>query len=807
MTVKSAFVVDNDVVFLNVITDILTHEGYRVRTARDGREALAGILQSPPDVLFTDLIMPKISGEQLIAYIRDCENLRHMTIVVISAAIIEYAGHERISADYFIVKSDIHTFRRQLQKIAGDIFCGLSSEREQADPNLTLRSRKIVEELLNSRQNILQILENMRAGLLVYDDDLRILSANPAAEILIGKPASLILGTPVEDHMEVSYWTLLQALMKPSGDIPVFRDMKICIRDRVLDLNISHLWNPMDGSWKGGLILMHDVTRIERLHRYLEAAARVASMLLKRENVHGQVKAVLEILGRASGASRSYWYRNSQDASGNIGMSLKAEWCAEGIFSRHIANDSRRQYYHNGLSRWYQELAADRIISGSIHDFPLSEQEILRNFSICSMALIPLLVRGKFEGFIGFDNCSEDIPWKNPEVNLLRLATDSLAKAFEYDASLIEKHYLQNQLLHSQRMKFMGEISAGIAHNFRNILSGVMGNAELINLKYPDVEGIQKYTSGIISIAKSGSDMIAGLMKFSRMESKGSKRIFNLSDVLEECYQIISTSFRKQIVIRKKWPALLLLEGEPSELTQVFMNLFTNAQDAMPEGGTLQIEAAISDQRVIVRVSDTGCGMTEETTRKIFDPFFTTKDAGKGTGLGLSTAYGIVHNHDGNIQVMSQPGLGTVFTLSFPVPEAPLQQGQEDDGVLIHGHGEKVLIVDDDESIFEVLRNLLETYGYRVVTVKSGRDAIDIYPKCRPDVILLDRNMPDMDGIATARQLLALNPAVRIIIASGYEADGPNGIPRYLQDTIKGYIVKPCEIAGLLKLLNEVLVQ
>ncbi len=807
MTVKNAFVVDNDVIFLNVISDILTREGYRVRTARDGREALTGILQSPPDVLFTDLIMPKISGEQLIAYIRDRDHLRRMTIVVVSAAIIEYAGHEKISADYFIVKSDVHTFRRQIQKISRDIRQGLPSKREPDDTDMTLRSRRIVEELLNSRRNILQVIENMKAGLLVYDEDLRILSANPAAEILFGKPASLILGTPVEDHMDTAYWKPLQALMKPSKAMPLSRDLKISIRDKILELNISHLQNAEDLSWRGGLIQMHDVTRIEKLHGYLEAAARVASMLLKRENVHDQIDGVLEILGRAASASRSYWYKNVKDASGNIGIHLKAEWRCDGIPSRHIADDAHLFHYHNGLSRWYQELAADRIISGSLDEFPESEREFPENAGVRSLALIPLLIHGGFEGFIGFDNCSTGILLKAPELNLLRLATDSLAKAFEYDASLVEKNYLQNQLLHSQRMKFMGEISAGISHNFRNILSGIMGNAELINLKYPDMEGIQKYTSGIINIARSGADLIAGLMKFSRMEPRGSKRIFNVSETLQECYQIISTSFRKQIVIRKKWPSILLLEGEPSELSQVFMNLFANAQDAMPEGGALQIDAALSSQKIVIRVSDTGCGMTEETTRKIFDPFFTTKGAGKGTGLGLSTAYGIVHNHNGDIQVMSQPGLGTVFTLSFPVPEAPIQQVQEDNGALIRGRGEKVLIVDDDETIFDIFRNLLETYGYRVLTVSSGQKAIDMYQNCHPDVVLLDRNMPGMDGVAAARQLLAVDPAVKIIIASGYEADGPNGIPRYLQDAIKGYIVKPCEISGLLKLLNEVLKQ
>ncbi len=180
---------------------------------------------------------------------------------------------------------------------------------------------------------------------------------------------------------------------------------------------------------------------------------------------------------------------------------------------------------------------------------------------------MPLLMKGRFEGFIGFDNCFREVPWKEPEIHLMRMATDSLAKAFDYEMSLAEKNKLQDQLLHSQRMKFMGEISAGLSHNFRNILAGILGNAELIRLKYQDIAEIQKCTSGIINIARNGSDLISGLMKFSRMEPRGPKRIFNLSDTLQECCQIISTSFSKHIKIQKKWPQLIAVEGDPSELS------------------------------------------------------------------------------------------------------------------------------------------------------------------------------------------------------------------------------------------------
>ncbi len=222
MIQQNALLVDNDRKFLDILGGILITEGYRVRTARDGKEALAEIHRNPPDVLFTDLIIPKISGEQLIRYVRDNPAIAPMVIVVVSGAILEYSEHEQIAADYFITKSNIHSFRQHVivlsQKIRSRNVSDRSSFGRTLITDQSLRSRKIVEELLNNRQHILQVLENLQAGLLVYDIDLRILSANPAAEILLEKPISLILGRLVEDQFEKDYHASLQKRLQPGDE-------------------------------------------------------------------------------------------------------------------------------------------------------------------------------------------------------------------------------------------------------------------------------------------------------------------------------------------------------------------------------------------------------------------------------------------------------------------------------------------------------------------------------------------------------------------------------------------------------------
>ncbi|OQY05538.1 MAG: hypothetical protein B6I22_07230, partial [Desulfobacteraceae bacterium 4572_123] len=387
-----------------------------------------------------------------------------------------------------------------------------------------------------------------------------------------------------------------------------------------------------------------------------------------------------------------------------------------------------------------------------------------------------------------------------------RSAVDSLAKAFEHEKTQQDKITLQEQLKHSQKMQFMGEISSGISHNFRNILAGIMTSLQLIQLQYPDDPNLQKYAAGMIDLARNGNDMIGGLLKFARKESDRRKSVFNLADALEDTFRIILTAFDQKIKIRKKWPGKLPFEGDRAELSQVFMNLAANAKDAMPEGGLLRITADATNGKLIVSFSDNGCGMDEKTVKRVFDPFFTSKEPGRGTGLGLSIAYGIVKNHGGDLTVRSTPGEGTTFTILLPRPSVEETIGNTMQAAArIIGCGQKILIVDDDQGIVEPLSILLDTMGYSVSAAKSGIEALDKYQAIRPDVVLMDRNMPGMDGQVAIEHLLELDSSARIVILSGYESDGFDGIDDRIAARIKGYVTKPFEVDELTRMLTEVM--
>jgi CheY-like chemotaxis protein len=261
------------------------------------------------------------------------------------------------------------------------------------------------------------------------------------------------------------------------------------------------------------------------------------------------------------------------------------------------------------------------------------------------------------------------------------------------------------------------------------------------------------------------------------------------------------TAFDKKIQIRVDAPEAMPVMGDHSGLNQIIMNLCTNARDAMPDGGELRIEARQKGERVEVIISDTGHGMDKETLGKCFDPFFTTKSVDKGTGLGLSTAYGIAKEHGGDMYAYSELGKGTTFKIYFPAAVAPEKSDREQRQVIASGKGQKILIVDDEIDLLKPMEEMLENLGYCVSSAGNGAEALVKYISWRPDAVLLDRNMPEIDGISCAKKIIEEDPAARIILISGYDERGPNGIDAGSKEFIKGYLTKPMDITELSQLL------
>jgi len=391
------------------------------------------------------------------------------------------------------------------------------------------------------------------------------------------------------------------------------------------------------------------------------------------------------------------------------------------------------------------------------------------------------------------------------QINAVPITWEGGPATLNFVRDITPQKKLEAQLLQAQKMEAIGTMASGVGHNFRNILAVISMQSQILQMKYPDSHALQEIADGINTYVERGAQLIEGLMQFSRKQTKKKYQPLNLADLIRETHQLISISFDKMIDIRIRIPESIPVTGDHSELSQVLMNLFTNARDAMPEGGELCIEAQKEGNRAVVIISDTGAGMDKETQERCFDPFFTTKEVDKGTGLGLSTTYGIVKEHGGDIQVKSTPDQGTTFNISLPLSSSDDLAAQGSSRPMKPGKGEKILIVDDEMDMCRVMEELLKRLGYEAASVNGGSAAIVKYKSWRPDVVLLDRNMPEMDGISCAESIVDYDPGAKIVIISGYDENGPSGMVEEKKRLIKGYLTKPIGMAKLSTQLARVL--
>ncbi len=367
------------------------------------------------------------------------------------------------------------------------------------------------------------------------------------------------------------------------------------------------------------------------------------------------------------------------------------------------------------------------------------------------------------------------------------------------------------QLRQAQRMEAIGTLAGGVAHDFNNILTAILGYTGLLKKMAKD-DGVHKAADVMEKAAKRGAVLTQQLLGFAR-KGKNESAAVDLAVLVEEVIALLQRTVDKSIVMhRTSSPASVVVLGDPGQLQQVVLNLAVNARDAMPDGGELTINTAIvvldeDDCRrragtspgsyARLTVTDTGCGITEEVRRRIFEPFFTTKELGKGTGMGLAMVYGIVQNHGGTIGVRSEVGCGTTVEIylrhaaEITAAEAPRRSGRA-----VPGTG-RILVVDDEEGVREVAADVLRSLGYDVTIATDGAAAVSRYRELADeiDVVLLDLAMPGMGGRECFRALKAINADVKAVLCTGY---GFNVAAQQLLDEgVLGIVAKPYEIEQL----------
>ncbi|MBW2219940.1 MAG: PAS domain S-box protein, partial [Deltaproteobacteria bacterium] len=380
-----------------------------------------------------------------------------------------------------------------------------------------------------------------------------------------------------------------------------------------------------------------------------------------------------------------------------------------------------------------------------------------------------------------------------------------------------EKAKLEAQLQQAQKMESMGTLAGGIAHDFNNLLMGIQGRASLMMMDVDSSHPYNEHLKGIEDYVKSAADLTKQLLGFAR-GGKYEVKAIDLNKLIINQNRMFGRT-RKEINIQEKFEKdLWATEVDQGQIEQVLLNLYVNSWQAMPGGGDLyvQTENIVIDESfnrpyhveqgkyVKVSVTDTGVGMDEATQQRIFDPFFTTKEMGRGTGLGLASVYGIIKSHGGSIDVFSEKGEGTTFNIYLPASEKEIVKEKKPQEEVLKG-AETTLLVDDEDMILDVGRGIMEKLGYKVLTAKSGEEAIGVYEKNHDkiDMVILDMVMPGMGGGETYDKLKEINPGIKVLLSSGYSINGQAS--EILDRGCNGFIQKPFNVTDLAKSIRKVL--
>ena len=391
---------------------------------------------------------------------------------------------------------------------------------------------------------------------------------------------------------------------------------------------------------------------------------------------------------------------------------------------------------------------------------------------------------------------------------------------------ITEHKRLDTQFIHEQKMEAIGTLTGGIAHDFNNVLQGISGYTQLLLMKKPANDPDRDYLGHVEELTQVASRLIRQLLIFSR---KGEKKIGPL-DLNREVTRVMRPLVRmipRMISVETHLSDdLHQIRADRRQLESVIMNLVSNARDAMSDGGRLVIETknttldewfcrdhigSVPGKYVMLTVSDNGCGMDRKTVSHIFEPFYTTREIGRGTGLGLATVYGIVKDSDGYITCSSDPGQGTLFSVYFPAlgvvgDEKDLPVAEEPEIIVpVRKQTGTILVVDDESPILDIACDILGQYGYTTMTAENGERAIEIYEKeqDRIALVLLDIGMPGMGGYRCFQELVRMNPAVKVIITTGYAAS--DKVEAMLQAGATGFIGKPYRLVDMIKKVEEVL--
>ncbi len=614
---------------------------------------------------------------------------------------------------------------------------------------------------------------------------------NPRFEMLIGRTREELIGRTLQSanpHLQTFHLELLTYVLS-SWDSTLFVDETL-LPGRVLKIT---LYRPAEHRIA---CLLEDVTSIResevalrRRHEVERRLALIATQLISctRQNIDGIISDSLMQIGKFYGLMRCTVCRIDAETR-RLGMTH--EWCAPGSAS--LISKVQDLPVENFQWRISQLLEFGELWIPDTDHLPpeaAAEREFLARHGISALAMAALYEDDHLSGFVCFHLAEGPSPFHPSDMAVLHAFATTFSNAFWRLKMERMLQTRQDQMLQSQKLESIGRLAGGVAHDFNNMLSVILGFADLILERMPADDVNRKDLLEIHGAANRSRSLAGQLLAFARKQAS-EPRILNINRVISESENLLRKLAGEAVQLKiTPGPELFDISMDATQLNQVLLNLIANARDAMPAGGVIEVTTrnlGVSEtdplfqahlppgEYVELTVADSGGGMTREVLEHLFEPFFTTKKTGQGTGLGLATVYGIVHQHHGEILVRSALGAGTTFSLYFPRARGAHGATTQNIPALYTDKGhETILLVEDEQALLRLGTSVLSRSGYRVLAADSPEKALSLVRSQneQPDLLITDVIMPEMNGRELFAELRRDLPALPCLFMSGYTSD------------------------------------
>ena len=832
MTKKTILVVDDNPANLHLLTSLLRERDYDVRPAIKASLALATMELELPDLILLDVKMPEMDGYELCRQLKADERAREIPVVFISGldqSIDRVRAFDAGGVDYItkpfqceevLARVKTHIDLRCMQKRLEEANKHLRGSHEELERRVRERTSQLVvvneqlkaviiereqaeEKLKQSEERYRLLFENAPIGCQTLDQSGRLIDVNRAWLDILGYSKGDVLERWSEDFIAPKHVRRFQELFSVlvNGGVVVGQALQMVRKDgSTVDVELD------------GVVTRHD---------WHDWTVRAYCMIRDITQMKQADEAIHAILESASGAL-GYDYFDKI-------VGIMCEWLncehavvcrtEDGLTARAPSMQSDGIIYHD-VSYSLVGTPCSKVLHEGLYHCPEGVSRLFPDD--------PDLVRLGAEGYVGVALRNKAgkatgvlCALSRQRLNLPRRAEEVLSiiaarASAEIERMTLEedKRVIEKQLNQIQKMEAIGTLAGGIAHDFNNILAPIIGYAELSMQKVPDGSRMRGDLEQILMAANRAKELVMQILSFSRQTEQEPKPI-QVSLIVKEAAKFLRASLPSTIEISAVIAPDVMqskIIGDPTQLHQVLMNLCVNAGHAMLDGGgRLEIELSNADveaefvsqypgakpgRYLKLTVTDTGHGMDQEVMQRIFEPYFTTKGPGRGTGLGLSVAYGIVNGCGGWIDVESRRGRGSTFDVFLPVIERPAEPEREPGPVDFCCSG-RVLLVDDEEAIVHLGKEMLEKFGFEVVAIRSSIEALDTF-RSAPEsfaLVITDLTMPGMTGMELAQSLLKITPELPIILCTGFSESINAEEAR--KCGFSGFIMKPMSMTEL----------